>query len=88
MSNFKNFAFTKTQKSYIEGHLDILNILKNKCDTYKNNALKRRILEDETIFIENNKERIIKIRENREIEIDLETYSSEEENSSSDFVDI
>jgi len=55
MSNFKNFAFTKTQKSYIEGHLDILNILKNKCDTYKNNALKRRILEDETIFIENNK---------------------------------
>jgi len=45
-------------------------------------------MEDETIFIENNKERIIKIRENREIEIDLETYSSEEENSSSDFVDI
>jgi len=88
MSNFKNFAFTKTQKSYIEGHLDILNILKNKCDIYKNNALKRRILEDENIFIENNKERIRKIRENREIEIDLETYSSEEENSSSDFVNI
>jgi hypothetical protein len=89
MSNFKNFAFTKTQKSYIEGHLDILNILKTKCDTYKNISLKRRILEDEAIFLENNKERLRKIRENREIEIDFETSSSEEEeNSSSDFVDI
>jgi methionine salvage enolase-phosphatase E1 len=89
MSNFKNFAFTKTQKSYIEGHLDILNILKTKCDTYKNISLKRRILEDEAIFLENNKERLRKIREKREIEIDFETSSSEEEeNSSSDFVDI
>jgi predicted unusual protein kinase regulating ubiquinone biosynthesis (AarF/ABC1/UbiB family) len=90
MSNFKNFAFTKTQKSYIEGHLDIFNILKDKCDKYKNNPLKKRILEDEAIFIENNKERLRKIREKREIEIDLdlEIYSSEEENSSSDFVDI
>ena len=90
MSNFKNFAFTKTNKCYIEGHLDIFNILKDKCDTYKNNPLKRRILEDEAIFIEHNKERLRKIREKREIEIDLdlEKYSSEEENSSSDFVDI
>jgi predicted unusual protein kinase regulating ubiquinone biosynthesis (AarF/ABC1/UbiB family) len=88
MSNFKNFAFTNTNKCYIEGHLDILNILKNKCDIYKNNALKKRILEDEAIFINNNKERLRKIRENREMEIDLEIYSSEEENSSSDFVDI
>jgi predicted unusual protein kinase regulating ubiquinone biosynthesis (AarF/ABC1/UbiB family) len=88
MSNFKNFAFTNTNKCYIEGHLDILNILKNKCDIYKNNALKKRILEDEAIFIKNNKERIRKIRENRDMEIDLEIYSSEEENSSSDFVNI
>ena len=87
MSNFKNFAFTKTQKSYIEGHLDILNILKNNCDTYKNTSLKRRILEDEAIFIENNKERLRKIREEKEIEFVFEN-SSEEENSSSDFVDI
>jgi hypothetical protein len=87
MSNFKNFAFTKTQKSYIEGHLDILNILKTKCDTYKNISLKLRILEDEAIFLENNKERLRKIREEREIEIDI-GESSEEENSSSDFVDI
>jgi hypothetical protein len=88
MSNFKNFAFTKTQKSYIEGHLDILNILKNKCDTYKNKPLKKRILEDEAIFIENNKEWLRKIREKRDLEIVLEFDSSEEENSSSDFVDI
>ena len=88
MSNFKNFAFTKTQKSYIEGHLDILNILKNRCDTYKNISLKRRILEDEAIFLENNKERLRKIREEKEIEIDLSDSSEEEENSSSDFVDI
>ena len=87
ISNFKNFAFTKTQKSYIEGHLDILNILKTKCDTYKNSPLKRRILEDEAIFLENNKERLRKIREKREIEIDI-GESSEEENSGSDFVDI
>jgi methionine salvage enolase-phosphatase E1 len=87
MSNFKNFAFTKVQKSYIEGHLDILNILKIKCDTYKNISLKRRILEDEAIFLENNKERLRKIREDREIEIEFDE-SSEEENSSSDFVDI
>jgi hypothetical protein len=88
MSNFKNFAFTKKQKSYIEGHLDILNILKTKCDTYKNISLKRRILEDEAIFLENNKERLRKIRNNREIEIDLSDSSEEEENSSSDFVNI
>ena len=88
MSNFKNFAFTKTQKSYIEGHLDILNILKTKCDTYKNVPLKQRILEDEAIFLENNKERLRKIREDRDIEIEFETSSEEEENSSSDFVDI
>jgi len=87
MSNFKNFAFTKTNKCYIEGHLDILNILKTKCDTYNNIALKRRILEDEAIFLENNKERLRKIREKREIEIDI-GESSEEENSGSDFVDI
>ena len=49
--------------------------------------LKRRILEDEAIFLENNKERLKKIREDREIEIDI-GESSEEENSSSDFVDI
>jgi predicted unusual protein kinase regulating ubiquinone biosynthesis (AarF/ABC1/UbiB family) len=89
MSNFKNFSFTNTNKCYIEGHLDILNILKNKCDIYKNNALKRRILEDENIFIENNKERLRKIRENKEIELDISSEEEdEEENSSSDFVDI
>jgi serine/threonine-protein kinase RIO1 len=87
MSNFKNFAFTKTNKCYIEGHLDILNILKTKCDTYNNIALKRRILEDEAIFLENNKERLRKIRQSREMEIEL-GESSGEENSSSDFVDI
>jgi predicted unusual protein kinase regulating ubiquinone biosynthesis (AarF/ABC1/UbiB family) len=87
MSNFKNFSFTKTTKCYIEGHLDILNILKNKCDIYKNNPLKQRILEDEAIFIENNKERLRKIRENKEIEFDIPS-EEEEENSSSDFVDI
>ena len=87
MSNFKNFSFTKTNKCYIEGHLDILNILKDKCDTFKNNPLKKQLLKDEAIFIENNKERIRKIREKRDIEISIE-YSSEEENSSSDFVDI
>jgi predicted unusual protein kinase regulating ubiquinone biosynthesis (AarF/ABC1/UbiB family) len=88
MSNFKNFAFTNTNKCYIEGHLDILNILKNKCDTYKNTSLKRQILEDEAIFIENNKERLRNIRDKKEMEIELEFSSSEEENSSSDFVDI
>jgi len=87
MSNFKNFAFTKTNKCYIEGHLDILNILKTKCDTYNNSPLKKRILEDEAIFLENNKERLRKIRQSREMEIDI-GESSEEENSSSDFVDI
>jgi hypothetical protein len=46
-------------------------------------------LEDEAIFLENNKERLRKIREERKIEIDFENSSSEEEeNSSSDFVDI
>ena len=39
-------------------------------------------------FIENNKEWLRKIREKRYLEIDLEFDSSEEENSSSDFVDI
>ncbi len=69
------------------GHLDILNILKTKSDAYKNTPMKRRMLEDEAIFLENNKERLRKIREDREIEIDI-GESSEEENSSSDFVDI
>lgn len=92
MSNFKNFAFTRNNKCYIEGHLDILNILKDKCDTYKNHSLKRRLLEDEAIFMANNKERlrIIWDKKNKmveEIEIE-ETESSEEENSSSDFVSI
>ena len=94
MSNFKNFAFTKTQKSYIEGHLDILNILKEKCDTYKNSALKRRLLEDEAIFLENNKERLRKIWEKKDkriADIDLDESSdesTEEENFQSDFVAI
>jgi ubiquinone biosynthesis protein len=87
MSNFKNFSFRKTNKCYIEGHLDILNILKNKCDTYKNNSLKQQILKDEAIFIEYNKERLRKIREKREIEFEMPS-EDEEENSSSDFVDI
>jgi len=91
MSNFKNFAFTKTNKCYIEGHLDILNILKDKCDKYKNNPLKRRLLEDEAIFLEKNKERLRKIWEKKDRlveEIDIGDESSEEENSSSDFIDI
>ena len=103
MSNFKNFSFTKTNKCYIEGHLDILNILKDRCDTYKNNKLKKRLLEDEAIFLENNKERLRKIREKRDIaisEIDIGESSEEdeeskekmeetgEENSGSDFINI
>ena len=92
MSNFKNFSFTKNNKCYIEGHLDILNILKNKCDTYKNNTLKRRLLEDEAIFLANNKERLRIIWEKKNKEIDEinfeEMESSEEENSQSDFVAI
>jgi predicted unusual protein kinase regulating ubiquinone biosynthesis (AarF/ABC1/UbiB family) len=88
MSNFKNFAFTKNQKSYIEGHLDILNILKDKCDKYKNTALKRKLLEDEAIFLENNKDRLRKIWEKKDndiADIDLEE-SSEEDYLQSDFV--
>ena len=92
MSNFKNFSFTKNNKCYIVGHLDILNILKNKCDTYKNNTLKRRLLEDEAIFLANNKERLRIIWEKKNKEIDEinfeEMESSEEENSQSDFVAI
>lgn len=89
MSNFKNFSFTKTNKSYIEGHLDILNILKIKCDTYKNNQLKQRILQDEALFIENNKERLRKIHQDKmDMLLEISSEVSEEENSSSDFVDI
>ena len=69
-----------------------LNILKNKCDTYKNNTLKRRLLEDEAIFLANNKERLRIIWEKKNKEIDEinfeEMESSEEENSQSDFVAI
>jgi predicted unusual protein kinase regulating ubiquinone biosynthesis (AarF/ABC1/UbiB family) len=100
MSNFKNFSFTKNHKSYIEGHLDILNTLKDKCDKYKNDALKKRILEDEAIFLENNKDRLKKIWAKKDegiigiTDIDLEesteesTEDLEEDNYKSDFVAI
>jgi len=100
MSNFKNFSFTKNHKSYIEGHLDILNILKDKCDKYKNTPLKRQILEDEASFLENNKDRLKKIwaKKNDEIAgINLEESTEEstrnsedleEDNYQSDFVAI
>ena len=69
MSNFKNFTFTKNNKSYIEGHLEILNILKDKCDIYNNKQLKKRILIDEELFIDHNKDRLKEIFKKRD-EID------------------
>ena len=58
LANFKNFNFIKDNKSYIEGHLDRLSILKDKSKKYKNIPLYKRVCQDEQIFLNHNKERL------------------------------
>lgn len=61
LANFKNFNFINDNKTYIEGHLDRLSILKDKCKKYNNMPLFKRVSQDEKNFLDNNKERLKKI---------------------------
>lgn len=61
LGNFKNFNFINDNKTYIEGHLDRLTILKDKCKKYNNIPLHKRVCTDEQTFLNHNKERLRQI---------------------------
>jgi predicted unusual protein kinase regulating ubiquinone biosynthesis (AarF/ABC1/UbiB family) len=88
INNFKNFSFTSLNKCYLEKQLRIINILKEKCDFYNNYKLKKKVNEDEILFLKYNKERLKKIfdKKNKNLEhINLDDFS-EESDLESDFI--
>jgi len=55
--NFRNFSFIEdNSKTYFEGHLDRLLIMKDRCIKYNNQKLLEQIEKDEEFFINENKD--------------------------------
>lgn len=84
-TNFKNFTFMENNKSYFESCLDRYSLLKDRCKKYGNELLYDRIEIDKELFLELNRDELIRINKEKEDklkEIDniLDELSSDEEN--------